>query len=184
MLRIILLIAVLVATATAPAWSQARTTPVEVTNDPTVKIDSTQNTMKIDPANNVVAAPTQSKTILPWASDQTVAAGGWLYTSTIDCRGYKELRVVLKANSTSAFLEANYTLVIRPTPSSSVTFSVGKGNFATATTPLTTQGNFTPASYNCIFTVPVLSDECMIGIYNGTGGEVTMYRWSSIYLVN
>ncbi|MDH7601332.1 MAG: hypothetical protein QHI38_04210 [Armatimonadota bacterium] len=124
----------------AEVCAATRTTPVEVNNAPTVKIDPTANTVKaeqngpwnvelsasantvkVDPAQNTVKSeqsgqwavaiqgtpsvsvePSYRKVTLFPDGNRILSAGQSYDSALIDCRGFKELRVIVHWEATSA----------------------------------------------------------------------------------
>ena len=62
--------------------------------------------------------------------------------------------------------------------------AVAIGNFAPPASFISNNSNFTCPTNWSIFSFPVLSDTMYISIINWTGGTVTIYNWSWVYLVN
>lgn len=121
--------------------AQTRTTPVEVENSPTVKIDASANLVRSEqngewavevigtPSVNVagmpavdvnphpvtqggewnvglvgtppVATPTVSKGLRLWTSDQVLPQNTQTFSASIDCAGYREVKVVISFNAGS-----------------------------------------------------------------------------------
>lgn len=207
------------------AFAQTRTTPVEVENSPTVKIESTNNTVKaaqsgtwtvgvsgtpnvsvtntpsvtvantpsvsvtntptvgISAAANTVKPVTNRQSILFWTSNQTIENNTALFTSPIDCSGYREIRVVLGASVQSANL---VTRVFFYSPSGGY-LPVLLGNFATPSQPISENANFVGtvlSGGNCVFIVPVMSDTFRLSITNNTGATASISSWSWAYLID
>jgi hypothetical protein len=61
---------------------------------------------------------------------------------------------------------------------------VAQGNFATPANFISDNSNFSCPFGRSIFSFPVLSDVMYMQVFNSTGGSVTVYNWSWVYLVN
>ncbi|MHB9036612.1 MAG: hypothetical protein ACYC64_08085 [Armatimonadota bacterium] len=155
-----------------PSVNVANTPNVSVANSPTVKIDSTSNTVK---------APTQSNTVQLWSENQTVAPLSFLYGPTITCSGYKELRVVIRTSTSNpSGLSVYYRCRI-----GMAWVALGSATWNTPAHSITDAANFVPVSNTCMFTVPVMSDQCDIYLYNGSSTNTyTISSYSWVYLVN
>jgi hypothetical protein len=172
------------------ASAQTRTTPVEVENTPTVKIDAIDNAVRaqqggtwnvgILSAQNTVKSPTQSAMYQCWTTDQVIANGATLDWSSWDLAGYKEARVILLSNSASPSLKASVYFV----GPAGYAQSIGWVTFYPSSVGLVTQANFAGINYQCAFTVPLMSNRMKLGIENNTGGPVTISNSSWVYVVN
>jgi len=152
----------------------SNTPNVAVTNTPTVNISSTNNTVK---------APTQWNKIRLWTTDQVIANTGTIQSANLTTAGYKEIRACIGSNSSGASL---YVYVWGKSGAGSGSWvPLGKGNFAIPPANFISLGaNFAPESGTCVFSFPVVSDEMLISMSNNTGGSVTVYSTSWVYLVN
>ncbi len=171
-----------IAAVVCPALATDRTTPVTVTGTPSVTVTNAP-TVSISATNNVVQTATKSSVVQLWTSDQVLSNNGYATSSIIDCTGYKEVRVVLFANSSSTNLTAK---VAFGTPFIAGYMSLGYANFATPTVPSANQGNFQPYPTGncCYFAHPVLSNSCIVMVSNNTGGSVTVSKNCWVYLIN
>jgi hypothetical protein len=176
--------------ANAPNVSVTNTPNVAVTNIPTVNINGTPNvavtntpTVNINSTNNTVKAPTQWNKIRLWTTDQVIAHTGTIQSANLQTAGYKEIRACIGSNSSGASL---YVYVWGKTGAGSGSWApLGKGNFAIPPANFISLGaNFAPESGTCVFSFPVVSDEMLISMSNNTGGSVTVYSTSWVYLVN
>ena len=133
-------------------------------------------------AGNAITTATKHATVQLWASDRTVADGKTLQSAVIDCRGYKEVRVMMQVDPSDK-LKAWFCYV-RPDGRSA--FQPGYFSFARANNPFTGNANFTlNTTGHCMFSMPVYSDKCFIQVENNSGRPVTMEAikcWA--YLVN
>ena len=154
------------------------TANVSVTNNPNVSVTNTP-TVNISSTNNTVKAPTQWNKVQLWTSHQVLAIGGYTDTAYFSTAGYKEIRACIASNSSSANLQV---LVAALGFGQSVV--VAEGNFAPPANFISLGGNLTCTDYKCIFSLPVMSDAMSIYIFNNTGGSVTIYSYSWVYLVN
>ncbi len=144
--------------ANTPSVSVASMPAVSISNSPTVKIDAT--------ANHVVAASKHNQIQL-WTTDQSIANHTYLYSASIDCSGYNEIRVLLW----SSVISAEMTVYM--------TFRSPTGSYMTAKST-TWAGSGSILAITC----PVYGDICRLQIYNGTTIDGTIYRHSYAYLVN
>lgn len=160
-------------------FAQARTTPVTVSNTPTVKVDASANTVKIDPGSNVVASPALSKTVQLWAAQQVIPVNGTLDGPSINCSGYREIRVVIGSAVSSANLKVNIMF-----SNGAMSFAVGSCSFGPVTGGVVSGTGFVNNGYVCSFTVPVMSDTFSLNVSNGTGASATISNASWVYLVN
>ena len=168
-----------------PSVTVGNTPSVNVANTPSVKLDRMGNTVSIDPVNNAVSTVSNTLSVRPWSTDQTIDNGRWVYSPVIGCHGYEHLRIMFAANSSSKSLQVHY-LVMVPTVSGGGferAVDIGYGTFGN-TSGLTTNTNFTQMGDVCSLDLPVMGDDCQIGVYNGTGSQVTAYHWSMVYLVH
>ena len=169
----------------SPAVTISGTPTVNVANTPAVKLDKMGNTVSIDPVNNAVSTLSNTLSVRPWSTDQTIDNGRWAYSQVIGCHGYGHLRIMFAANSSSKSLQVHY-LVMVPVVSGAGferAVDIGYGTFGN-TSGLTTDASFTQTTDVCSLDLPVMGDYCQIGIYNGTGSQVTIYHWSMVYLVH
>ncbi len=89
--------------------ADTRTTPVEVENTPTVKVDATDNTVKaqqsgtwsvgISPSLNTVQTQITGQMYQPWTTNQVIADGGSISWESPQLTGYREARVVITTNN-------------------------------------------------------------------------------------
>ncbi len=154
-----------------PNVSVSNTVGANIQNTPTVRIDASANTVK---------TPTQSNSIQLWTSELIVEPSKVAYGPTINCAGYKELRIYAAStvNSDSVWLYVRFR-----SPSGSWV-SVGAGNFTVPSVSISEHANFRPATYACIMTLPVMSDMADVYVYNGTASSATIKSLSWAYLVN
>ena len=180
--RAFLCIAVL-ASSVCAALAVDRTTPVTVSGTPSVTIANTP-TVSISATNNVVQAAAKSNVIQLWTTDQVLANNGYCTSGQIDCTGYREARVVLMSNSSSASLTVS--LAFGTSFNGANYKSLGYANFATPSVAITNQGNFQPwaSSSFCYFSHPILSNSCAIWVSNTSGASATISKNSWIYLIN
>lgn len=155
---------------------------VEVTGTPSVNVANTPNVSIANTPNvnitNVptVNTPTQRSLVLPWSSNVTLAPGESSQSNLIDCTGYKEIRVRLGISHASTaikirmYWQVGGHLMQEGTVSFSHTESIIKGA--------------TPEP-SLAFTMPILSDRCLIQVYNGSTNPISFASYASWdYLVN
>lgn len=174
-------------------WSVGVTgTPnVNVSNIPGVTITNTPNVnlinspaVRIDEKYNSVKTPTQSSAMKLWNENTFVAASGTTWSNNIYCKGYKEARIIIKLGPYSNDLTKVYVNVYIFTPDGFKTF-LGKTAFSSPTIKSISQGDLEYGADSCIFTVPVMSDNMAIQIYNGDVKQLPIYsRDTWAYLVN
>ena len=163
---------------------------VNVANIPTVNINGTPNvsvtntpTVNISSTNNTVKAPTQWNKIRLWTTDQVIAHMVTIQSATLTTAGYKEIRACIGSNSYPS--GASLYVVVWGKTGAGSWAPLGEGSFAIPPANFISLGaNFAPESGLCVFSFPVVSDEMIISIVNGTGGSVTIYSYSWVYLVN
>ncbi|OFX16082.1 MAG: hypothetical protein A2Z18_05295 [Armatimonadetes bacterium RBG_16_58_9] len=162
------------AVAQSGAWNVgiSGTPNMNVANTPTVNISST---------NNTVAAPTVWQKVQPWTTDQVLADGQFTTSPFIQTAGYKEFRACIGSSSSSANLRVH---VLAKNGAGAYTTTVAIGNFATPANFISDNSNFSCPAGRSIFSFPVLSDVMYLQVSNSTGGSVTVYNWSWVYLVN
>jgi hypothetical protein len=168
--------------------AQTRTTPVEVENTPTVKIDATDNTVKaqqsgtwsvgISPSLNTVQTQITGQMYQPWTTAQVIANGGYISWESPQCTGYREARVVIITNNPYPTLKV--WIGFRG-PDGLMT--VGTCSFGTVSQGLISQANFVGAPSVCTFTVPMMSPVIYLRVENNTGNPVTISESSWIYVV-
>lgn len=177
----------------------------------TVKIDSTTNTVKseqsgawtvrIDPFQNTVNAlaaqngtwnvsisgtPTvqanYSKITLYPGANPSVAAGDRYTSSAIDCRGFREMFVVINWNNGSPRVGVSYK-----GPVSDSYFDLGYYSGLVqkvVSDPDFTYGESTGQGTRCIFSVPVVGDYMKIWVHNTGGTATTLWGgYCYVYLV-
>ncbi len=176
----------------------ANTVKVDSTQN-IVKIDGTVNSVKISPSGNTVQAqqsgtwnvgisgannsvkPLVNSTLVQlFSTSVSIPAGGSLQSDYISCAGYREIRVVIGANT------ADPDLVVHPyfrTPAASY-LSVGTADFAVSTSSITDDANFRHSSNTCVFSMPVMSDTFYIKINNNTASARTINNFSWVYLID
>lgn len=158
--------------ANTPSVTVSNTPNVSVTNSPTVKIDSTTNIVKTQTATN---------SVMIWTGNQTVAAGGTLWSPYMDCSGYNEIRFVIHGSVSSSSVKVRVGFR-NPTGTNGI--PVGEGNFAAPATTICSDANFTASADMCTMRVPVMSNTCYLVIYNYTASPVTIYGYSWAHMVN
>ena len=168
--------------------AQTRTTPVEVENTPTVKVDATDNTVKaqqsgtwsvgISPALNTVQTQITGQMYQPWTTTQVIPDGGFISYESPQLTGYREARVAVFTNNPSPNLKV--WIGFRGPAGLN---TVGTCSFGTVSQGLITQANFVGAPSVCTFTVPMMSPVIYLRIENGTGFPVTISESSWIYVV-
>ena len=159
------------------AWNVGITgTPgVNVANSPVVRIDASQNTVK---------SPTLSNYLQLWTSDETLAVGNSLWSPSIDCTGYREVRIVLA--TTGNYTESDRILVNWRCQAPNLAWSlIGQSDFAVGTVQALTNGAFRTPAGRAVFSIPVVAPIMRIEIVNNrTSGAITISRNSVAYLVN
>jgi hypothetical protein len=168
--------------------AETRTTPVEVENTPTVKVDATDNTVKaqqngtwsvgISPALNTVQTKITGQMLQPWTTTQVIPDGGFISYESPQLAGYREARVAIFTNNPS--LNLKVWIGFRG-PAGLLT--VGTCSFGTVSQGLISQANFVGAPSACTFTVPMMSPVIYLRIENNTGGPATISESSWIYVV-
>lgn len=165
-----------------PNVNVSNTPSVAVTNIPNVILTNSP-TVKIDSANNMVKAPTQSSFFALWSTNQSIGKYGYLWRYSIDCAGFKEARFFIKLDTICDYTKVK-TGVEAYTPNNLFAF-IGACDFAPPANALCNQANFTSGSGTCVFTVPVISNTMAIYIYNGNLDSITIDGSRSwVYLVN
>jgi hypothetical protein len=177
------------------SFAQTRTTPVEVQNSPVVKVDTTQNrvkaeqygpwqveivgtpgvsvsnspTVKIDSNTNTVSAPTLSSGVRLFAGATPIvmAAPSTLSSVSFDCKGYREVRVVIKFSTSAPHDQFRIFPEYSSTPGGG-TFSPGYVTGQVPTNPIVQYANFVQSSGVCVFTLPVLSERMYLLLYNAS----------------
>lgn len=149
--------------------AQARTTPVEVQNTPTVAIS---------PSNNLVQTQVKTLKVQPLTSALTVPASSSAFIPSVSCAGYKEARVVVFSNITYTVAQ-NLTLTFQFD-----NIAVGLMPwYAGASTP--NGCGLSPICTSFVAVVPVVGDTLEIRITNGNAGSITINPSSCwVYLVN
>jgi hypothetical protein len=171
-----------VAVTNTPSVTVTGTPNVAVTNTPNVAVTNSP-TVKIDSVNNVVQTVTKNNIIQLFGTDRSLPNGTSTNSQPFDCTGYKEIRVVLFSNSSSANLNA--WAGFGTSFNGSYKF-LGIANFSTPAITVANQGNFVALAPNtsCYFSHPVISNSACVYISNNSGGTVTLSKESWVYLVN
>ncbi|MEN6373097.1 MAG: hypothetical protein ABFD64_13920 [Armatimonadota bacterium] len=166
-----------------PNVNVTNTPNVNVGTLPAVKVDPNQNTIRIDSTQNTVKAPTMSNQLVLWTS-QALPHGSTISSGILSCTGYKELRIV--ATLPSAVNDAgNIQINVRfQMPNTGGYYLMGKGSFATPTTPLIPYANFTQSGGMALMIVPIMSNNVMIEIVNNTTATDTTVSAAWVYMVN
>ena len=158
--------------ANTPTVSIAGTPNVNVTNTPTVNISSTNNTVK---------APTQWNKIQLWTTNQVLPDSMGASSPYLTTTGYKEIRACIESSSSNTNLKVH---LLAKNGAGAYSY-VATGSFAVPTANfISLGGNLTCPTYSCIFSFPVIADMMYIVISNLTGGSITVFNTSWVYLVN
>jgi hypothetical protein len=163
--------------ANSPSVTITNTPNVSVANIPTVKIDSTTNS---------VATPTQRKAVQLWTSDQVVAPpSGQVTSPSFDCVGYKQMYIIVKCTQESVSPTLVKVFLQLTVPTTSQTFSPGYANFTAPSGGLSGQATFVQSLGICMFSFPVIADQCRVLVQNQSTSSVTIDSARSwVYLVN
>lgn len=176
-------VSVVAALAAAP---EKPVQPVQVVNP--ISIDPLANLIKAQQYGPwTVATPTQHQTVLLWDADQNLPNGSSL-SASVNCAGHKEMRFALfsepieypnnvvvfvywKVQTPSGWQEylGGYSLFRAPQ-------QLGQGEYGSPPFIFHFGGT-------CIFTTPVMSDDCRIEVENDTGASLII-KPSWVYLVN
>ncbi|MEN6584216.1 MAG: hypothetical protein ABFD54_17360 [Armatimonadota bacterium] len=166
-----------------PSVNVSNTPGVIITNTPNVNLINSP-TVQIDAKYNSVKTATQSSAMKLWNENIFVAPSGDIWSNNIYCKGYKEARIVIKLGPYSNDLAKVYVNVYVFTPDGFRTF-LGKIVFSSPTVKSISQGDLEYGTDSCIFTVPVMSDNMIIQIFNGDVKQLPIYsRDTWVYLVN
>ncbi|BCW98942.1 MAG: hypothetical protein KatS3mg024_1769 [Armatimonadota bacterium] len=167
------------------AWNVGITgTPsVNVANSPAVRIDTSQNTVRIDTSQNTVKTTTQSGYIQLWTSNMTVNPGASIWSPSINCDGYKELRFTLFTTSNYTQPELIRIRIRYLTPNNSWAL-IGTADFATPSIQPIAGANFQQSSFAAILIVPALAPQMRLEIVNNRTTAVEINSSSCVYLVN
>lgn len=148
--------------------------PVTVQNQPTVRID---------PNENVVKAPTLWNKVFLWSSSQTVEASQTLTGPIIDTAGYKEMRVYLSlAGGYTSPQDIEVRLLARGAGGTISYF--GSAHFGPEPVAFVSEGSFSRPSFRLLLNVPVVSEQMRIDIRNNRTSSIVVTNSSWVYLVN
>ena len=161
--------------ANSPNVSVTNTPNVTVTNSPTVKIDGTSNT---------VTCATRHSTVPLWTGFQYVNSNSVLFCRGIDCRGYKEARIMLTKGLCSVD-PTKISIGINAYTPAGATKRLGGTTWSSSATQYDGQGGFVFDSTTCVFSIPIMSDTMDLFIANSDTIQLVLDGnccW--IYLVN
>lgn len=159
----------------------------------TVKFDPTGNAVKseqsgawtvgIDPAANTVKTePVYSKVTLFAGYNAVLQPGERHDTAAIDCRGFKEIRILINYNSGSG--TPPRVGLSAKSPTGDYYYDVGyfSGTFGL---PNFTSGEYVGQGNQIWFSAPVVSDYMKVWIKNNLGSQVTCWGgYSYAYLID
>lgn len=168
-------------TTVSGSVSVSNTPNVSVTNTPNVNIANTP-TVAISSTNNTVTTTSACSQLKPWATDTIIANGTTAYTASMNCGGFKEIRLVILASIPTNPQSVKVSIYFNSGSGSNT--AIGSGNFATPSVSVTPNANYTTNSGVCYISHPVLSNSFMIGINNTSGNSITVSHISWAYLVN
>lgn len=179
-----------------PAFPQERTTPVEVRNEPVVKLDPASNTVKaqqdgtwsveIAPSANMVSEQPRYAVRRLWDNDFGTMSGFLYPCAPVFLEGYREVRALFLTTapvSTPSNLRVWIRLYPFGYPGTSV--EVGYVTFGQPAEPFVkSAANYSQQSSVCMLSFPVWAKACVFVIQNNTGDMVTISKESYVYLTN
>ncbi len=180
-----------------PAFTQVRTTPVEVRNEPVVKLDPTNNTVNaqqsgtwsvgIDSSANLVSERPRHYVGRLWDSDRVVAPGPSILLSVAVCLdNYREVRAVIKTTQpvgTPSQLRVWIRLYSLDYPHPYL--DVGYVTFGQPNEPFVKSAtNYYQQSSVCMLSFPVWGRYVAFYVQNLTPDTVTISSSSYVYLIN
>lgn len=155
-----------------PSLAQARTTPVEVKNAPTVSIS---------PDDNLVQTQAKTSKAMILTSPLTVNAGGGSWLPDVNCGGYKEVRLFLFSNvsySDSKLLYLNFSWDSHP-------FGSARWYDDTYKSTIVSHPGFSALFRSFTIIIPVMGNTLSIQLLNNSTSTVTLGQsdcW--VYLAN
>ncbi|MDH7601800.1 MAG: hypothetical protein QHI38_06605 [Armatimonadota bacterium] len=179
-----------------PVFPQVRTTPVEVKNEPVIRIDPTSNTVKaqqdgtwsvgIAPSANTVSEQPRYDVRRLWSETTTVPAGWTCPSSMVFLEGYREVRVLLMTTASLSNPSDLWVWIrLYPFGTSGDYINVGYVTFGQPAEPFVKGAvNYNQQNNVCMFSFPVWAKAAVFLIQNKTGNAVQMSENCYVYLTN